>query len=114
MVGLVLYIIVVISTYFCRDLGLLYAIITLGGISETGRYYVAYVYIIEMMPKRHQENTGLMIFMVFGFAMTYFALQFWFITKNVFINCIGAGVLSIYSLISTYFWMPESPRWLFS
>jgi len=53
MIGLVLYLIVVISTYFCRNLNLLYFIITLGGISETGRYYVAYVYIVEMMPKKY-------------------------------------------------------------
>ena len=52
-IGLILYLIVVVATYFCRNLYGLYAILLLGGISETGRYYVAYVYIIEMMPRRY-------------------------------------------------------------
>ena len=46
----------------------------MGGISETGRYYVAYVYAVEMMPQKYQNNTGLWIFNVFGVAMVYIAL----------------------------------------
>ena len=30
----------------------MYFFLIIGGISETGRYYVAYVYAIEIMPKR--------------------------------------------------------------
>ena len=50
--GLVIYILVVIATLFNRNIYLSYVIMFFGGISETGRYYVAYVYIIEMMPDR--------------------------------------------------------------
>lgn len=49
--GLSLYILVVIGLYFVKNLYTLYVLLFLGGISETGRYYVAYVYVVEMMPK---------------------------------------------------------------
>lgn len=51
-VGLVLYIITVIGLLSSTSKTLLYGFLVLGGISETGRYYVAYVYAIEIMPKR--------------------------------------------------------------
>jgi hypothetical protein len=46
----------------------------MGGVGETCRYYVAYVYAVEMMPYRVQNDAGLYIFLVFGFAMSYIAL----------------------------------------
>ena len=52
LIGLALYIIVVILLYFASSLWELYVLMFLGGISETGRYYVAYVYCVEMMPER--------------------------------------------------------------
>lgn len=52
LVGLILYFIVVIMTIFNKNLYLAWFNMFLGGISETGRYYVAYVYIVEMMPNR--------------------------------------------------------------
>lgn len=52
LVGLVLYFIVVTALIFNKSVGLTYFLMILGGISETGRYYVAYVYCVEMMPSR--------------------------------------------------------------
>ena len=52
MLGLVLYIITVIGLMASTSKALLYAFLVLGGISETGRYYCAYVYAIEIMPER--------------------------------------------------------------
>lgn len=74
LLGLALYICVVIALFFANSLGMLYALMFLGGISETGRYYVAYVYCVEMMPKAVQDKTGLYIFLAFGFAMTYIGI----------------------------------------
>ena len=51
LLGLVIYFSVVTSAFFVKNVYLMYFLIFMGGISETGRYYVAYVYIIEMMPK---------------------------------------------------------------
>ena len=72
--GLSLYIVVVIAIYFAKSISMLYFLLFLGGISETGRYYVAYVYAIEFMPQKVQDATGLYIFLVFGCAMTWIAI----------------------------------------
>ena len=52
LIGLVIYFFVVTAGYFVTNLYMLYFIIFMGGISETGRYYVAYVYAMEMMPEK--------------------------------------------------------------
>ena len=114
LIGLSLYIIVVIALYFVKNLFTLYFLLFLGGISETGRYYVAYVYAIEFMPKKVQDATGLYVFLVFGVAMTYIAIQFWFFTKDVFVNNWIALFLAVSSWICVTFYLPESPRFLFS
>ena len=114
LIGLSLYICVVFTLFFVNSLPLLYVLMFLGGISETGRYYVAYVYAIEMMPEKVQDATGLYIFLVFGTAMTYIAVQFWFITKDCFVNNWIALVLAMISLICVTIYMPESPRYLYS
>ena len=51
--------------------------------------------------------------MVFGFIMTWVALQFWFIFSHWQINTIYALTFAIASLILTVTWMPESPRYLY-
>ena len=50
--GLVLYIATVVGLIMATQLNILYALLVLGGISETGRYYVAYVYAVEIMSKK--------------------------------------------------------------
>ena len=52
LVGLAIFFSVVTAAYFVTNLYVLYFIIFMGGISETGRYYVAYVYAIEFFPAR--------------------------------------------------------------
>ena len=53
--GLCIFLAVVVASLFCHKLWLCYVLLFLGGISETGRYYVAYVYLVEFMPKRYQD-----------------------------------------------------------
>ena len=81
LLGLAIFICVVVASLFCKSIYLAYFLLFMGGISETGRYYVAYVYLIEFMPDRYQNNAGLFIFMAFGFVMTFIAMQFWFVIK---------------------------------
>lgn len=50
MFGLVLYIIDTVGFIFCTNLYLCYFLLFIGGLAETGAYYVAYVYCVEMMP----------------------------------------------------------------
>ena len=114
LLGLCIFVAVVIASLFCTNIKFLYFLLFMGGISETGRYYVAYVYLIEFVPARFQNNAGLYIFMVFGVVMTYIAMQFWFIVKYWQVNAVWSLALSIFSLVVTFVWMPESPRFLYS
>lgn len=111
--GMFIFIAVVISSLFVKNLYLAYFLLFMGGISETGRYYVAYVYLVEFMPIRLQNNAGLYIFIVFGVAMTYIAMQFWFITKYWQINTVFSIILSLLSIGLTVYWLPESPRFYY-
>lgn len=112
--GLVIFVAVVVASLFTTNLKFMYFLLFMGGISETGRYYVAYVYLIEFVPAKFQNNAGLYIFMVFGVVMTYIAMQFWFIVKYWQINAVWALVLATISFVVTVVWMPESPRYLYS
>jgi MFS family permease len=51
-IGLVLYIVTVFGLINNSNKYVLYSLLVLGGISETGRYYIAYIYTIEIFPKR--------------------------------------------------------------
>jgi putative MFS transporter len=113
-VGLLIQIFVVTACLFCKSLDLAYFLLFMGGVGETGRYYVAYVYAVEMMPSKVQNDAGLYIFLFFGLAMSYIALQFWFLTKEWQVNAGISLLLASLSLISTIAWLPESPRFLYS
>jgi SP family galactose:H+ symporter-like MFS transporter len=112
--GLVIFVAVVVSSLFTTSINVAYFLLFMGGISETGRYYVAYVYLIEFVPAKYQNDAGLYIFMVFGFVMTYIALQFWFIFKYWQINALIAITLATLSFFLTVTWLPESPRYYFA
>ena len=46
--------------------------------------------------------------------MTYIALQFWFLTSDAFVNNYIALGLATISWLLVFFWLPESPRFLYS
>lgn len=53
LLGLSIYMTVVVSSLFCKNIKVAYFLLFMGGISETGRYYVAYVYLIEFVPDKY-------------------------------------------------------------
>jgi len=113
--GLVFYIGTVIGLLLSTSLYALYGFLVLGGISETGRYYVAYVYVIEVFPKRLQNLAGLGIFVAFATSKVLICCYFWLSTgKNWKLNAIVAIVMATLSLFLTIFFVPESPRYLYS
>lgn len=77
LLGLVLYIFTVIGLLVSSDLTILCALLVLGGISETGRVYVAYVYAIEIMPKRLQSLMGIISWMNVGLCRIFITIYFW-------------------------------------
>jgi MFS family permease len=112
--GLCLYALTAITYPLSRSLQINFALIFLGGISESARYYVGFVYLQEMVPKHIQTYTGLSIFIVHAIAKICYDLFFYKVTKNwMFIGFISIGfVLS--AIASVILFLPESPRYLFS
>jgi MFS family permease len=87
----------------------------MGGISETGRYYVAYVYAVEFMPNHFKDKTGLYIFVCFGVCMIAICLRFWVIADRIWTwNAYLAIAMAIISFVLTIVWLPESPSFLYS
>jgi MFS family permease len=113
-IGLVLYIIDTVGFIFCDSLELAYLLLFIGGLAETGAYYVAYVYCVEMMPEVYQNLGGLSIFLVFAFVKMFFSIYFWFLSKNWIGMAIIALVTATISLVLTIFIMPDTPRYLYS
>ena len=115
LLGLFLYIVCVFGLLFSTNKALMYSFLVIGGISETGRYYVAYVYAIEIMPKRLQNVFGLIIFMSFAACKVVICLYLWFSTSKDWGHMAYAAIfLAIFSFIITFILMPESPRFLVS
>ena len=85
-----------------------------GGIAESGRYYVAFVYLVEWSPNLNENSAGLWIFEWFGIVMTLIGLQFWLLEPSWTINVMWAYLFGLISLIGVYWKVPESPRYLYS
>ena len=112
-VGLVLYIATVVGLILATDLYVLYALLVMGGVSETGRYYVAYVYAVEIMSKKAQNLAGLSIFMIFSISKIVICLYFFISSSKNWVHMAYiALILATYSLVTTIFFLPESPRFL--
>lgn len=114
LLGLSVYLCVIIGILFCKKLWLADILMFFGGIGETGRYYVAYVYLVEFWPNRYQDAAGLYIFLVFGVIMTLVALQFWFVVDHWQYNAAYALFFAVVSFILIVSWLPESPRYYYS
>jgi MFS family permease len=114
LLGLAIYFCVLIGVLFCRDFYLMCALIFFGGIAETGRYYVAYVYLVEFVPDRRQSVAGLMIFVVFGVAQMYFAAYFSMLTKTWDYLAYQGLLFTLFAFCACHFWLPETPRFLYS
>jgi MFS family permease len=113
LLGLILYITTVTGMIFASDVRVLYGLLVLGGISETGRYYVAYVYAVEIIPKKSQNIAGLTIFMVFAACKVMVCSYFYFsVAKDWKHLAYVALTMAAYSLIMTLIFLPESPRFL--
>jgi len=115
LLGLMIFVAVVFSSFFMKSIGMSYFLLFMGGISEAGRYYVAYIWCVEFFPRRAQTKVGLAIFTVFGISMTLIGLRFWFVAPRVWTwNAYVSIVLALFSFTMCALWTPESPRFLHS
>jgi MFS family permease len=113
--GLCLYACTALCHPFSRSLYFSFVLIFLGGISESGRYYVGFVYLQELMPpSKWQTYSGLMIFIVHAIAKICYELYFYKISKN-WLGIAGLSItLVTFAITSVIKVMPESPRYLYS
>jgi MFS family permease len=115
LLGLVFYVATVAGMLIATNKWVLYGLVILGGISETGRYYVAYVYVVEIFPKRLQSFAGLCIFMTFACAKVTVCLYFVLSNSRDWVYLgYTAIALAIISFLMTSLLVSESPRWLAS
>ena len=93
------------------QLNYVYVLLFLGGFSEAGRYYVGFVYMQELMPTAYQAQIGINVFIVHSFAKLFYDIYFYRITRNwVYLSYFSIIVSGL--VLTSYFWIPESPRWL--
>ena len=72
--GLVIYICVTVGLMFASTYWELLILNMLSGVGECGRYYVAYVYAIEIFPAHNQKDVGVLIFICFSVAKVFICL----------------------------------------
>ena len=93
---------------------MLYFFQFLSGISETGKYHVAYVYAVEIVKSNIQSQLGVIMFIAFSMSKLILCLSFYFVKGQSWIfMAYLALILAGISLIITYFFMPESPRFYY-
>jgi MFS family permease len=112
--GLVLYFAVLIGCLCATGFYEMCFYVFMGGVAETGRYYVAYVYAVEMMPKKQQSNCGLYVFVVFGCLQMFFSSYFALISKQWMYLDYAAMAIVFMSFATTLAFLPESPRFLYT
>jgi hypothetical protein len=114
LLGLSIYMCVLILVLVCTDFYFMCVLIFFGGVGETGRYYVAYVYLVEFVPDHRQSLCGLLIFVVFGVAQMFFASYFAIITKEWSYLSYAGMCFVAFSFVTVYFRLPETPRYQYS
>ena len=111
MLGLIINIFSTVGLFFGRTRIVLYLFLILGGIGETGRYYVAYVYAVEIFPEKQRNSGGLSIFMLMAVAKIGICLYFMLsVDKDWRMMCYMSWLFSIISLTIVFFFVQESPR----
>jgi len=112
--GLCLHICVIIALIFATNLSFLYLLMVLGGLDEVCRYYVAYVYAVELVKLTYASNLGILIFLYIGFLKVFICLGFMFSSSKEWKPCAYTSIaLAVISLILTIFLLKESPRWYY-
>ena len=87
---------------------------TIGGIDEVCRYYVAYVYAVEIVKVPHGSNAGIVNFLIIGFTKVGICLGFMNAKYKTWEPCAYTAIgLALVSLVLTLLFLKESPRWLF-
>jgi len=84
------------------------------GINSIGRFTNAYLLLTELMPEKYDSFVGPLLLAGDSATIFYLTIYYRFISKNSFpIFWFGLS-LNIICFIITFFWVPESVKWLVS
>ena len=112
-IGMMIQLVLYTGLFFCKNLILMIFIWIAFGALSTIRIQIAYVYMMELLPKHMQtpvtSGWNVQEAMVYVIATIYF----WKISKLWYPFVAIGYVWNIISIILMY-WVPESPRWLVS
>lgn len=112
--GLILHMLTTGGLLLSSSKKILFFLMVTGGISEVARYYVAYVYAVEILPKRIASVGGLTIFILFSTNKVFICFYFMLFASREWKHlAYCALVLAMGSLIITVKYLKESPRFLF-
>jgi MFS family permease len=88
----------------------------IGGMAEVGRYYVGYVYAVEVLPKNLSHNGGLTIFIGMAITKIGICLFFWTASKEMrnwhYLMYVSLVYIS-FSMFMTIYYLKESARWMY-
>ena len=86
----------------------------LGGIDEVCRYYIAYVYAVEIFKTAHASSAGIINFLIIAVFKVCICLGFMFASNKRWKPCGYTSIIFAFaSFIFALLFLEESPRWLF-
>ena len=83
------------------------------GFCGAGRSTIGYLYLLELIPKRHKILVGTLLHAINSLTLVFSSLYFWFITKNYFWFLLYSTIANFICTIAILF-IPESPEYLYA
>ena len=100
------------DNHFC-----IYIIISLffiGGLNSSGRMMIGFCYMVEMAPKTHQSLMCTVWDIHDGTIMIWVTLMYIYVGKGWRWTMYWASAVQFICIILISFFLPESPKWLYS
>ena len=96
---------------FTHSIDVMFAIVFGIGALTTLRVNIGYIWLMELLPKKHQTTVGAGFNVISGFTVIMGATYFKFISKNWLYLVLVGYTLNFIALVTCFF-LPESPRLL--
>jgi len=113
-VSMTLQLVTFIGLMLSRNMTLTTVIMFVFGISSVGRCSISFLYLMELLPTSRQVLVGTILHVFNAIVGVIGCLYFWKISKNWLWLEIFAGCLDLVAMVGTFFFMPESPKYLIS
>jgi MFS family permease len=97
-----------------KSVYIIYVMMFLIGISSAGRTAVGYCYMLEMAPQRSHAFMGSSWNIMEGLIFIWLTLYFWLLKISWFWIEFAINIECIILVAIIYFYLPESPKWLYN